>query len=385
MNALFNCRYLAPGTLVLTAALLAVSCSKSDRDAGSQGSAPKSGRAKTLVLYGMQDYFNLALLDEFQRRTGVRVDYQVYSEADEAAARLKSSAGSVDVVIIDSFNLNKLHKLRLLHPLDKAAVPNFRYASPKFTNLDADPGNTYSVPYHWGTTLVAYRKDMVSNPEHSWRLLWDPSLKGKVMMMKDSFEPLAVAMLLNGKSPATREKADYEQASKMLLDQIDQMEVRYGSYDDVKQALQDGTVAAAMCYNGDAATVAEEEPLVDFFIPKEGATLWVDCMAIARDTADPELAHKFLDFFMDPQIAAANANAIQFASTNAAADPHIAPEMREDPRMYPSKEMMERLYPVPELDAERDALVNQFWYGVRSKSIVRSESEKVSQHSVGTP
>jgi spermidine/putrescine transport system substrate-binding protein len=88
-----------------------------------------------------------------------------------------------------------------LHPLDKSAIPNFDHASPLFTNLDGDPGNAYSVPYHWGTTLLAYRKDMIPQPEASWRLLWDPSLKGRVMMMQDSFEALAVAMLLQGKLP----------------------------------------------------------------------------------------------------------------------------------------------------------------------------------------
>jgi spermidine/putrescine-binding protein len=328
----------------------------------------------------MQDYFNLALLDEFHRQTGVRVDYQTYDDADEVEARLRSAPGLVDVVIIDSFNLNKLRKLSLLHPLDKAAVPNFQHASDRFINLDADPGNQFSVPYHWGTTLVAYRTDLVPNPEHSWRLLWDPALKGKVMMMQDSFEPLAVALLLGGKSPATRNNEDYEAASKMLLDQIDSMGARYGSYDDVKTALQEGTIAAAMCYNGDAATVAEEEPKVDFFIPKEGATMWVDCLAIARDSKDPAMAHAFLDFFMDPRVAAENANSIQFASTNEAADAHIDPELRNDPRLYPPPEIEERLHLVPELDAERDALLNKFWFTVRGKSTARADNNKVSVH-----
>jgi len=324
----------------------------------------------------MQDYFHLPLLDRFEKETGVHVDYQVYEEPDEVEARLRSAPGSVDVVIIDSFNLNKLRKLRLLHPLDKSAVPNFTHASPTFTNLDADPQNGFSVPYHWGTTLLAYRKDLLPNPDRSWRLLWDPALKGRIMMMQDSFESLAVAMMLNGRSPDTVERADYEEASAMLLDQIDTMDARYGSYEAIKLALQDGTIAAAMCYNGDAATVAAEEPNVDFFIPKEGGTMWVDCLAIARDTKDAAMAHAFLNFFMEPTVAAENANSIQFASTNAAADAHISPELRNDPRMYPPEEIMERLHLVPELDAERDDLVNKFWYNVRSKSISRTEAQK---------
>lgn len=357
--------------------VLASGCSRTEPEGAAAGGAAEREGQRKLVLYGMPDYFNMELLDAFQRQTGVHVDYQGYEEADEVEARLRSDPGSVDVVIIDSFNLNKLRKLSLLHPLDKSAVPNLAHASTKFTNLDADPGNGYSVPYHWGTTLLAYRKDMIPQPELSWRLLWDPSLKGRVMMMQDSFEALAVAMLLQGKPPATLERADYEAASEMLMDHIKTMEARYGSDEEVREALADGTVAAAMCYSGDAAVVAAENPDVDFFIPKEGATLWVDCLAIARDTKEAAAAHAFLNFFMDPKVAAENANAIQFASTNAAADAFVDAGLRDDPRIYPPPEVMERLHRVPQLDAERDALVNKYWYPVLSEFEQRNRSPKI--------
>ncbi|MFN0127384.1 MAG: PotD/PotF family extracellular solute-binding protein [Verrucomicrobiales bacterium] len=367
------------GALVGVAGLvvLASGCSRTEPEGAAAAGAVERGGQRKLVLYGMPDYFNMELLDAFHRQTGVHVDYQGYEEADEVEARLRSNPGSVDVVIIDSFNLNKLRKLSLLHPLDKSAMPNLAHASPKFMNLDADPGNAYSVPYHWGTTLLAYRKDMIPRPEPSWRLLWDPSLKGQVMMMQDSFEPLAVAMLLQGKSPSTLETADYEAASALLLEHIHSMEARYGSDEEVREALADGTVAAAMCYSGDAAVVAADNPAVDFFIPKEGASLWVDCLAIARDTKEEEAAHAFLNFFMDPKVAAENANAIQFASTNASADAFVDASLRDDPRLYPPPGVMERLHRVPELDAERDSLVNKFWYTVRSEGELQNKPSKI--------
>jgi putrescine transport system substrate-binding protein len=156
------------------------------------------------------------------------------------------------------------------------------------------------------------------------------------------------------------------------------MRARYGSDEEVREALADGTVAAAMCYSGDAAVVAAENPAVDFFIPKEGATLWVDCLAIARDTKESEAAHAFLNFFMDPKVAAENANAIQFASTNVAADAFVDASLRDDPRLYPPPDVMKRLHRVPELDAERDSLVNQFWYNVRSESEAQNQPPKIS-------
>lgn len=354
------------------------SCSKKEEPA-----KPVAQQAKTLVLLGMGEYFDLGLLEQFKRETGITIEYQEYSEADEVEPRLRSQPGSADLIIIDSFNLEKLRELRLLCPLDKSLLPNFKNLDPSYLNLGCDLGNEVSVPYHWGTTLIAYRKDQLPNPVHSWRLLWDPALKGKVMMLNDSFEPMGVAMILKGLSTESAAPVTYELAAQMLMDQIDDMGARYGVDDEVKDALAQGTVAAAMCYSGDAAAAAAAEPNVDFFIPEEGAMMWVDCMAITRDSRWPGEAHQFLNFFMRPEIAAANANAIQYASANAAANELIDDDLKNDPRIYPTEEVKKKLRLVPQLDAERDALVNRYWYQVRRKFI--GDDEEAAAEETKTP
>lgn len=366
-------RFIPMMCAVLSAGL--VSCSKEGKEAAV--SAPQlSSEKKTLVLLGMGEYFNLDLLKKFQEETGVQVEYQEYSEADEVEPRLRSQPGSADLIIIDSFNLKKLRELRLLYQLDKGLLPNLKNADPTYLDLGCDPGNEVSVPYHWGTTLIAYRKDQLPNPEHSWKLLWDPALKGKIMMLNDSFEPMGVTMILNGFSTESADPSTYESAAKMLIDQIEAMDARYGVDDEVKDALAQGTVAAAMCYSGDAAAVAAEEPNVDFFIPEEGAMMWVDCMAITRDTRWPKEAHQFVNFFMRPEIAAANTNAIQYASANAAAKDLIDDDLKNDPRIYPTDELKKKLRLVPQLDADREALVNRYWYqDVRPKFQPDDEEE----------
>lgn len=354
-------------------ALTLVGCGPRGDAPATKPAAPLPPKAKTLVLLGMQDYFNLELLDLFQKETGVHIDYQLYEEPDEVEPRLRSQPGSADLIVIDSFNLQKLRELRLLWELDKSAVPNLVNADPMFLNLSCDPGNTVSVPYHWGTTLIAYRKDKLPDPARSWKLLWDPKLQGQVMMLNDSYEPMAVAMLLNGTPTDTLEDSGYAMAAKTLADHLDTQRARYGDDGEIKTALIEGTVAAAMCYSGDAATVAAEEPNVDFFIPEEGAMMWVDCMAIARDTRDHVTAHQFINFFLRPEIAAANANAIQYASTNLKAEPLVEDALKNDPRIYPPKALRDKLQPVPLLDTKRDALVNKHWYNVRRKFMAARE------------
>ena len=365
---------------VLWAATLML-CGCGGKNGGQPGPA-KGGQTETssatpptLVLLGMQDYFNLELLDLFEKETGVRIDYQLYEEPDEVEPRLRSRPGSADLIVIDSFNLQKLRQLHLLRELDKSAVPNLTNADPKFLNLSCDPGNSVSVPYHWGTTLIAYRKDKLPNPVRSWKLLWDQALKGQVMMLNDSFEPMAVTMLLSGHSPETLDDAHYSLAASTLLDHLKSMDARYGDDGQVKSALLDGSVTAAMCYSGDAAMVAAEQPNVDFFIPEEGAMMWVDCMAIARDTRDPVAAHAFLNFFLRPEIAAANTNAIHYASTNREAEKLVDEELKNDQRLYPPPALRAKLQLVPQLDRERDALVNRHWYAVRRQVMETADPE----------
>lgn len=370
----FSAAFFLPVWVMLMSVGL-LSCSRTEEKPGAHAPQPQPEK-KALVLLGMADYFDLELLKQFEKETGVAVEYEEYNEPDEVEPRLRSQPGSADLIIIDSFNLKKLRELRLLYQLDKTLLPNLKNADPTYLDLGCDPGNEVSVPYHWGTTLIAYRKDQLPNPAHSWKLLWDPALKGKVMMLNDSFEPMGVAMILSGFSTESSDSGIYEAAAQMLMEQIDTMDARYGVDAEVKDALAQGTVAAAMCYSGDAAAVAAEEPNVDFFIPEEGAMMWVDCMAITRDTRWAKEAHQFLNFFMRPEVAAANTNAIQYASANAAATNLIDDDLKNDPRIYPTDELKKKLRLVPQLDADREALVNRYWYQDVRRKFMENEGEE---------
>ena len=325
---------------------------------------PKPGPTR-LVLYSWDDYFAPEVLEDFRKATGITVEYQTFGEAEEVEARLRSEPGVVDVVVVDSFNLNKLSQLRLLKPIEKDSLPNLKHMSARFLDLDCDRGNRFSVPYTWGTTLIAYRKDKLPQPEPSWKLLWNESYAGKVMMLDDTFEPMAAFLIKEGRSPRTDSEVDYAAAADALVKHVGSMHPRYGNDDAVKAALVAGEVWAAMCYSGDAAFAAAENDQIDFFVPAEGATLWVDCLAVPQECADSAAAHRFLNYMMDPAVAAKNANGIRYATANEAAEPLLDPALRNDPRLYPSPEVLSRCTFVPKLDAGRDALVKRYWHQVK--------------------
>ncbi|MGI8604218.1 MAG: ABC transporter substrate-binding protein [Verrucomicrobiales bacterium] len=348
---------------VLTFAITLVGCSRPH----SESAAPSQPgtQDRKLTVFAWADYFAPDALQNFADESGVSVHYETFGEVEEIEARLRSQPDSLDVVVVDSYNLNKLRKLRLLHPLDGAKLPNRRHLSERYLNRKSDLGNQFSVPYMWGTTLVAYRKDKIPEPELSWQLLWNDKYRGRIMMLDDSFDPLATALLMSGKTPETRASEDYAAAAARLIQQISAVDVRYGSDNEVKDKLLKGEAWAAMCYSGDAAVVAGEDENVDYFIPKEGAPQWLDSFAIARDSNEVETAHLFINFMMRPEIAARNSNVVRYATPNLAAEPLLDESLRNDPRIYPPAEVLSRCALLPELDAQREALVNRHWHSVK--------------------
>jgi spermidine/putrescine transport system substrate-binding protein len=347
-------------------------CSRTDHKQAIEVKGAKPERT-SLVLYSWDDYCSLELLDRFEKETGIHVDYQKFEEPEEVEAKLRSDPRSIDVLVVDSFNLNKLRQLRLLRELDKSKLPNLQHMGSEFLNQECDPGNSVSVPYQWGTTLIAYRKDRIPEPARSWNLLWDPRYKGHVMMLDDSFEALAMTLILHGRPVNTLDPKDYELAERELLSHLEKQQARYLPANDLKEALVSGEVWAAMCYSGDAAFAAEKDDAIDFFVPKEGATKWIDSLGVARDTQVPEAAHRFLNFMMDPAVAALNGNFLRFATPNLAATALLDPELRNDERIYPPEEVLARCTFLPQLDAERDALVNRHWHAIHEAFTAREE------------
>ena len=328
---------------------------------------PPPAEPAKLVLLAMADYIDPAILRDFEKETGAVIEHETYEEPDEIAPRLRSRPGTADIVVVDSFSIRTLGDARLISPLRHEALPNRKNISPRFRGLSCDPKGEFSIPYHWGTTLIAYRRDLLPDPGHSWSLLWDPRLRGRVMMLSDSFEPMAVAMILKGIDPSMPNEDGYRTASEMLINHLETQGARYGSDDEVKDALVAGTVTAAMCYSGDAAVAASENPQVDFFIPSEGAMVWVDCMAICRDSSNPELAHRFLNFFLRPEIAARNADSINYAPTNERADVLIGAKLRDDARLHPPPALQSRLKLVPVLDPSQEAISHRYWHSIRQR------------------
>ena len=326
-------------------------------DRAARAPAPAAG---PLRLLNWAEYLDEGVLAAFTERTGIPVELTTFSSCAEMMSMVKVNPAAHDLVIVDDSVIATLIELRLLQPLDPARLHGLEHLESRFLNLPADPGNRYSVPYLWGTTLLAYRTDHVAAPPTSWSALWDTNYAGHVMMLDDSQEDFGAALLTLGHSINTTNAAAIEQARQKLLAQRPLVR-RYADFLSIKAALDAGDGWLGPLYSGDAALLAETNGLVASVIPAEGAALWVDSFAIPRDAEHPEAAHRFISFLLEPAIAASNAAALASATPNRTALPLLPAEQRADANLYPAPEILRRCELYHRLDQGRMRLFNAAW------------------------
>lgn len=318
-----------------------------------------------LTLYSWSEYFDPEVLDAFTKQTGIAVDYVSYEDADELEARLQSEPGRYDVVVTDDLGVDRLKELRLLADLDHSLLSGLGNVDSRYRGEKFDPDNKLSVPYLWGTTLLAYRNDKIAELANDWSAMSDPAVKGKLMVLGDRTEALGVALMAKGLSPNSDDPEKIDQAADHLIELIETKNVRFGSDTEVREGLKSGDVWLAVCYSGDAAMIAMDREDISFFIPSSGAPLWMDSLTIAKSSKHSRAAHQFIDFMLDAENAAANANFTWYGSTNRAAEKFISEDLLADDSVNPSAEVRELCKFFAKPGAVREQLLNAAWTKVQ--------------------
>lgn len=335
-------------------------CARSDTDeAGSEKKPLPVPSAKVVSVYSWESYFDPEVCAAFEKETGIKIEWHYFQNLGEMNAQLRSLPDAFDVVILDDMSLGELIELQLLRPLPPSSIPNLTHIDTRYLDLPFDPGNGYSVPYMWGTTLLAYRKDHVENPELSWGLLWNPDYRGKVSMINERQDAFSICLMFLGKDINSSSPEDLAAATDKLVEQVESVHVTYGDLESLKEDMKNGTCWIAPLYSGDAAIIASEDEDIGFFIPREGAPLWLDSFAVPKDSQRLPEAIAFIDFMSRPEMAARNANHLSYATANRSALPLLTAELRENPSVFPPEEVLARCGFIQKATHQRDIHTNQ--------------------------
>ena len=346
--------------LLLGACLAAASCGPR----GDQAPYPGPGEKK-LNIYIWSEYLPKEVIDEFTRRTGIAVRYDLYDSNEAVLAKLESGVADYDLVVPSDYMVRILIHLKLLRPLEKARLKNLGNLDPRFLDKEFDPGNAYSLPYLWGTTGYGYDRSKAPANEDSWAPLFDPKNKGQILMLDDMRECFAVALKYLGHSLNSTDPAVLKQAADLLKKQKELVKTyNSGDYENI---LASGDVWFAHGYNGQLAKVVAENPeRFGYVLPKEGATLWIDSVCLPARARNVEAIYAFLDYVLEPEVDARIVNAIRYASPNRAARAFIEPEILNDAAVYPSEEALARCELVQDI-GDATTILDEYWTEIKAQ------------------
>ena len=318
---------------------------------------------ETLYLYTWADNFDEEVLEEFEEKFNVRVKYDVMSNNEELLAKIRTGGSGYDLIQPSDYMVETMIKLDLLQELDQGNIPNLQNMSAQFRNLPYDPDNKYSVVYTWGVTGIAYNKKFVTDPVDSWADLWDPKYAGKVVLLDDSREVIGMGLKKLGFSNSTQDQAQLESAVgelKLLLPNILAFDT-----DNIKQKFISEEVWIGTVWSGDASLIVEENADMGFVIPEEGSTIWADNYAIPRGAKHKDLAEKFINFMLNPEISVRNYESIGYGDPNEKAIPLHSEEYLSNNTIFLSDDEMSRTEWLGDV-GEALQQYDQFWTELKS-------------------
>ncbi|MGG3494082.1 spermidine/putrescine ABC transporter substrate-binding protein, partial [Brevibacillus choshinensis] len=226
-------------------------------------------------------------------------------------------------------------QLGLLEDLNKEAIPNMKNIVSTFQTPPFDPDNKHSIVYTWGITGIAYNKKFVKETPTSWADLWNEKYKDRVILLNDPREVMGMSLIKNSFSNSTKDKGELEKAFGDLKTLVPGV-VAFDT-DNIKQKMIAEEAWIGTVWSGDAAFVHAQNPDVEYVIPKEGATIWADTLAIPKGAKHKDLAEKFINYLMDPQVSVKNYESIGYSNPNEQAYSLHSEEYRSNKMIFLDK------------------------------------------------
>jgi spermidine/putrescine transport system substrate-binding protein len=321
---------------------------------------PSLTLAKELVFYNWEDDMPQSVLDAFTREYGVKVKSVTFESQEEATSNILNEE-SYDVAVIENSFIPQLVAEKRLAEIDFRHVPHFINISANFRDLALDPGNRHTVPYHYGTTGLLVRTDLIGHSVTRWTDLWAPQYAGKIAVGAQPRELLALTLLSLGYSLNSERPQELDDALNRLL-QLKES-VSFVEVDTPKSVseLLSGEVVMLLGRPMDYQVAHAANQAVTYVLPQEGTGLWSDNYVILANSSHKYTAEVFINFLLRPEISAQIVNEKQSANANEAALPLIKPEIRNDPVIFPSNQLLQGANFYTPLSPEGDLLYEETW------------------------
>jgi putrescine transport system substrate-binding protein len=339
---------------------------------------------KILNVYNWSDYIAEDTVANFEKETGIKVRYDLFDSNSVLESKLLAGNSGYDLVVPSSQFLARQIKAGVFQKLDKSKLSNIK-------NLDVemlkalqvnDPGNAYAMPYLWGTTGLGYNKEKLAaalgkdQAIDSWNLFFDPKMSSKlkacgISALDAAGEVLSAALFYKGLDPNSSNPKDYEGPALETMMAV-RPNIRYFNSSQYITDLANGDLCLALGWSGDASIAASraaeaKKPFeISYIIPKEGAGLWFDMMAIPADAKHPNNALLFMNYIMEPKVIAGISNFVTYANPNTASIPFLDKAVVDNPNIYPPASVKARLYSYKLLSPDVERIRTRVWTKIKT-------------------
>ena len=349
-----------------------------------QPGVAKETSNRTLRVFNWNDYIDHSVIASFTQLKGVTVDYSEYDDNSVLAGRLTHGKSGYDVVVPSAMPwLARMAQQGLLQPLDKAKVPNLKNIAPELAKMvqTADPDNRYGVIYQWGTNGILYNADMVyarmpDAPVDSWGMVFDDTVAARfkdcgIAFIDSPNEVYPLVFQYLGIDPNTNSVSDLLKAEKVLIRV--RPSIKYFHSSRYLDDLAAGRVCVVVGYSGDyiqsrdrAVQIGKVQNIA-YSIPHEGTNVWFDMMAIPADAPNPDAAHAFINYILQPDVMAKISSFTGYANAVPASNPLVDREVLINPAIYPPAEVMGRLFTLKVPSLEFDRAMSVSWARMQAK------------------
>ena len=340
-------------------------------------------KERVVNFYNWSDYIDPSVLDDFSKETAIKVRYDTFDSNDTLEAKLLAGKSGYDVVVPTGYFLARQIAAGVFQKLDKSKLPNLANVWPEIAGRLAndDPGNQYAVNYMWGTTGIGYNlkdaREVVGENAaiNSWEDVFDPSKLARfkdcgIHLLDSSDDIMPAALHYLHLDPNSGDPGDLQRAADLLLKIRPYVRKFHSS--EYLNALATGEICFVVGFSGDIkqaqkrAAEAKGGAAVGYAIPKEGAQLWFDNLAIPKDAPDVAEAHALINYLLKPEVAAKNSNFIAYANGNLASQKFIDKSVLDDRTIYPDAATMAKLYTITAHDQKTQRLINRLWTRIKT-------------------
>jgi len=342
-----------------------------------------SAQDRVINVYNWSDYIDPAVLEDFTKQTGIKVQYDTFDANETLETKLLAGRSGYDIVVPSAYFLERQIKAGVFQKIDKTRLNNLGNIWPEIANRLAvyDPGNQYAVNYMWGTTGIGFnvkamRERLGPNGKiDSWDVVFKPENLAKfkdcgITMLDSSDDIMPAALHYLGLNPNSTDERELQRAADLLL-KVRPLVRKFHS-SEYLNALASGEICFVVGWSGDIkqaqkrAAEVKNGVEIGYAIPKEGAQMFFDNLAIPKDAAHVAEAHAFIDFLLKPEVAAKNSNLVSYANGNLASQKYIDKAVFDDPSVYPDPKAMKLLYTVRARDQKSQRVVTRLWTKIKT-------------------